>query len=291
MNPIPSFLIRARTVLRAGLLAALVLPATLPLVAQTGGKEQLTVALSAPGKPGVLHVKLVGGSITVVGYGGKDVVVDIGTQGRQRDKDDDDDAAGSENRKGLKRISSSSGFDLTAEEKSNHVYVSTNSWQQAVALTIKVPQRFSLQISTVQDGDILVENVAGELEVSNVNGDVRLSQVSGSAVASTVNGDVTASFRSVTAGAPMAFSTVNGKIDVTLPSTTKAALKLKTDNGEIYSDFDLTADKTPPTVNRTSKGGVYRLNVDNWTYGKLNGGGAEIMMKTLQDDIYIRKAK
>jgi DUF4097 and DUF4098 domain-containing protein YvlB len=191
----------------------------------------------------------------------------------------------------MRRIDRNPSFDLTAEERDNKVYIKTNSWQQPIDLVIKVPQQFSLKIGTVQDGDIVVENVSGELEISNVNGGVQLKQVSGSAVANTVNGSVTATFKNVTSGAPMAFSTVNGKVDVTLPSNAKAALKMKSDFGEIYSDFDLATEKSAPKVNRTSQGGTYRVSADDWTYGKINGGGAEIMMKSLNGNLYIRKPK
>ncbi|GAB2966450.1 hypothetical protein GCM10027048_41070 [Hymenobacter coalescens] len=272
-----------------------------PLRAQTGGKEQLSVALSAPAKPGTLHVKLVSGSINVVGYGGKEVLIaaETGPRSSPHRGPGPSDIGPRPGRgptpptgPGMRRIDSNASFDLTAEEKDNHVYVRSQSWQRPVNLTIKVPQRFSLQISTVQDGDITVENVSGELEVNNVNGAIELNQVSGSAVATTVNGPVTASFKTVTAGAPMAFSTVNGKVDVGLPASTKASLKLKSDHGEIYSDFDLTTERNALKASRpTGTNGMYRLSVDEWNYGKLNGGGAEIMLKSLQGNIYIRKNK
>jgi hypothetical protein len=250
-------------------------------------KEQLVVALSNPGKPGLVSVKLVGGSITVIGYSGKDVVIDATARtGRQATS-----RPVPANATGMKRIDTSSSFDLTADEANNQVSIKTSSWKNPIDLVIKVPQRFSLQIGTVQSGNITVENVSGELEVSNVNGAIQLNDVSGSAVANTVNGAVKATFKTVTAGAPMAFSTVNGAVDVTLPSSTKAALKLKSDHGEIYSDFDLVAEKSPAKVNRTNQAGMYRVSIDDWTYGKINDGGAEIMMKSLQGNIYIRKAK
>lgn len=270
-------------------LAGLLLVGAAPLAAQQAGKEQLTVALSAPGKPGVLHLKLVSGGITVTGYSGKDVVVEVAARaesgrGRAITKPD---LAG----QGMRRLSKVNGLDVTAQEKDNHVYLHTRNPQQAVDFTIKVPRQFSLRIATVQDGDIAVSNVTGELEVSNVNGSVRLNDVAGSAVLSTVNGELVADFKDVTPNAPMAFSTVNGKVDVTLPARTKADLKVKSDQGEVYSDFDLTTENRPPKATRTVSGGTYRISQDSWTYGKINSGGADFMMKTLNGNIYIRKAK
>ncbi|TLM90155.1 DUF4097 domain-containing protein [Hymenobacter jeollabukensis] len=244
--------------------------------------EQLTVALSAPGKPGVLHVKLIGGSISVTGYNGKDVLVEAEGAARRPPRGPAPE--------GLRRVDTGSNLDITVEEKENHVYVKTPPGNRTVNLTIKVPQRFSLRVATVQDGDITVSNVDGELEINNVNGGIALTQVAGSAVANTVNGPITASFRDVTAGAPMAFSTVNGKVDLTLPAKTKASLKLKSDFGEVYSDFELVTEQKQVKTSRNANG-LYRLNVDEWTYGKLNGGGAEILLKSLQGNIYIRRAK
>ncbi|RYU79766.1 DUF4097 family beta strand repeat-containing protein [Hymenobacter persicinus] len=267
------------------LLALSTLAGGSPLAAQNKD-QQLVVALSSPGKPGTLHLKLVGGSIRVEGYGGKEVVIDVnGHAGRDRGGDSN------ETSNGMRRISKVNGLDVTAQEKANHVYVRSQPGPQPVDFTIKVPRQFSLQIGTVNDGNITVDNVSGELEVSNVNGSIQLTDVAGSAVLNTVNGSVVARFTDVTPNAPMAFSSVNGKIDVTFPAKAKTAVKLKSEHGDIYSDFDLTVDGGAPKVTRTAKDGTYRVNVDNWTYGKINGGGAEVMMKTLNGNIYIRKAK
>jgi DUF4097 and DUF4098 domain-containing protein YvlB len=127
--------------------------------------------------------------------------------------------------------------------------------------------------------------------VTNVNGSITLNQVSGSALANTVNGNLVATFKNVKTGAPMAFSTLNGKVDVTFPSNAKAALKMKSDRGEVYSDFDVEVDKDRPRVTRTNQNGLYRISTDEWTYGKINNGGAEVMMKTFNGNVYLRKSK
>ncbi|KAA9339222.1 DUF4097 domain-containing protein [Hymenobacter busanensis] len=258
-----------------------------PLLAQQGSKEQLVVTLSNPGKPGTLHLKLVTGSIRVEGGAGKEVVIEVGNRdGSRRETGGDEPTP-----PGMRRLSKVNGLDVTAQEKDNHVYVRTQSVNNPVDFTIHVPRNFSLQIGTVNNGNITVQKVTGELEISNVNGSISVDDVAGSAVLNTVNGSITADFRDVTSGVPMAFSSVNGKIDVTLPARTKADLKLKSDRGEIYSDFDLTIDNSAPKVTRTAKDGTYRVSQESWTSGKVNGGGAEFMMKTLNGNIYIRKAK
>ena len=92
----------------------------------------------------------------------------------------------------MRRISTGNSFDMSAEEKNNRIHVNARQHQKPVTLTIKVPQRFSLKLHTVNNGDITVENVNGELEINNVNGAIELTNIGGSAVAQTVNGNLKA---------------------------------------------------------------------------------------------------
>lgn len=250
-------------------------------------EQQLTVDLTMPDKPGSLAVKLANGSIHVKGYAGKSVVIEAVGRTRPAGDEPADRAAPP----GMRRLSTTNSLTLTAKELNNHIGLETDSYRHAIDLTIKVPLNFSLKLGAVNGGDIVVDNVRGELELSNVNGAILLNQVSGSVVANTVNGSLTATFTSVTAGAPMAFSSLTGKVDVTFPGTIKASLKLKSDRGQVYSDFEVALDKSAPKVTHTTQNGFSRLSTDPWTYGTLNGGGADITLKSMNGDLFIRKAK
>ncbi|MGF7217195.1 hypothetical protein GGR92_003368 [Spirosoma lacussanchae] len=269
------------------ILLVLFLAGTAPILAQTDAKERLVVPLSDPGKPGMLEVNLINGFIHVVGASGKDVVIEA-TSGSRLSGRSNGDRSGAD---GMRRIPTGNSLDLMAEERNNRVRVSGNSHHKAIDLTIRVPQRCSLKLHTVNNGDITVENVDGELEINNVNGPITLTNISGSAVAHTVNGELKASFREVGANAPMAFSTLNGRVDVTFPASMKANVKLKSDMGEVFSDFDIDVEKSQPKATRTSQGGMYRVSVEDWVYGKINNGGPEVMMKNMHGNIYVRKAK
>lgn len=259
---------------------------TVPVLAQSDVKEQLIVPLTDPGKPGSLEVELVQGFIHVVGYNGKEVVIDAASDGQRRNRNDNRTAES-----GMRRIPTGSPFDLSAEENNNRVRVHTSSVNNPINLTIKVPQRFSLKLHTVNQGDITVENVTGELEINNVNGPIELTNVGGSAVANTINGDLKATFRDVSDKAPMAFSTLNGRVDVTFPASVKANVKMKSDRGDLLSDFEIDVDKNQPKATRSNQAGMYRVTIDDWVYGKINGGGPEVMLKSMQGSIYVRKAK
>ncbi len=258
---------------------------TTSILAQSTEKEQLTVALSSPGKPYKLRVELITGSIKVTGHTADNIQIladaDEEKQSKAKDK----------TKEGLKRIGGSGGFEIKAIEKKNEIVINNNSISRKVDIELKVPQNGTLILKTVNQGDIVVTNVKGELEISNINGDIKLSGITGSAVATTTNGDIDVSFNGVTDGKPMAFSTFNGDVNISLPASAKANLKMKTDQGEIYSDFEVAVEKGNTAPVKSSTGGVYKISKDSWVSGKINGGGAEMMIKSWSGDLVIRKAK
>ncbi len=290
------------TKIAAAILLSMVL--TTQINAQSETKEQLVVPLSEPGKPFKLNVGILNGSIKVIAYEGKDVIIDV-QSGSERVSEKKNKpgvpvntninttiGGASNASNGMKKINAGNGLDISAEEKNNRITVHSNSFKGSVTLTIKVPQsEAALKLSTVNNGDISVTNVSGEMEISNTNGGVYLTNISGSAVANALNSSVVVSFKSIDPKAAMAFSTLNGNIDVTFPASLKANVKLKSDMGEMFTDFDIEADKSQSKVSRTNQSGMYRVNVENWVYGKINTGGPELMMKTMNGNIYIRKTK
>ena len=252
---------------------------------QEVNREELTIPLSKPGEPGKLECGLVNGSIKVTGYSGNEVHV-IATQPMKKikvsDESDDPEKAG------MKKITATS-FSLSAEENDNVVDIGSDSWKSAINMEIKVPMNFSLDLGTVNNGDITVENVEGTLEVTNVNGNVTITNVSGSVVTNTVNGFVKVIMNRIDADTPMSFTSFNGDVDVTLPSSVKATAKMKTSNGDIYTDFEVDFEQKKTKVDESGEDNVYKVSVDEYVYGKLNGGGPEFVFKSYSGDIYLRK--
>jgi len=41
--------------------------------------------------------------------------------------------------------------------------------------------------------------------------------------------------------------------------------------------------------NKDSKSGAFKVSIDEWKRGEINGGGSEFTLKTNNGDIYIRK--
>ncbi len=243
-------------------------------------QEQIAIPLSKPGEPGKLKLGIVRGSISVTGYDGQEVIVRYAGEESNRQQ--------SVTKNGLRRISSN-GVGFEAEEYQNEVEISGASPMREISFEVSVPRNFSLELSTVNGGDIRVENVNGEMEISNVNGEITLTNVSGSAVANTVNGKIQASFNSIDTNKPMAFSNLNGDIDVTLPADAQITVKMKSEWGEIFTDFEMDINRQDRgSVNAESDSETYRVSVNNWIYGSINGGGPEYLFKSMRGDIYIR---
>lgn len=253
-----------------------------PMSAQSDNK--VSVPLTDPSRPVTLRAHLVSGSITVKGADVKEVVVEARARG--------DEIRAGGRAEGMKRIPmTSTGLNIEAEN--NNVRVSTDSYQRTIDLTITVPIHTSLSLHSVNDGNIVVSGVDGEFDINNVNGEVDLKNIGGSVVAHALNGHVVATMNRVDPQKPMAFSSLNGDIDVTFPADLKANVSLRTDNGEVYSDFDVKVQPTAPqqTVeDNRGKGGKYKVQIDKNVRGTINGGGQEIQFKNFNGNIYIRKA-
>lgn len=250
--------------------------------------DRITVPFSDPSRPHTLKVNLINGGITVKGYDGKEAIIESrGSEGEERRHERPPHGA-----EGMKRITNTA-MGLTAEEEDNVLTIGAHPGRN-MNLVIQVPVNTSLKLNCINDGDIVVDRISGEVEVNNTNGGVKLTNVSGSVIAHALNQNVVVKLNQITPNKSMSFSSLNGDIDVTLPADTKARVKLKTDNGEIYTDFDIRLDASgqkPVIEDGRANHGKYRVRVDHSMYGTINGGGAEFQFQTFNGNIYIRKAK
>jgi hypothetical protein len=244
--------------------------------------DRVTVPFRDASKPRTLVVKVINGGMTVHGYDGKDVIIEAhGIAGRSR--------RSHEPPPGMHRLGdNNTGLDVTED---NNVVTVQAGIMHSADLNIQVPVQTSLRLTTMNGGKIQVDNVSGEIEAENMNGAVTLTGVSGSVVANSMNGHVTVSLDRVTPNKTMSFSTMNGPIDVTLPADMKANLRMRTDNGDIFTDFDVKLQgSSPPIVDdQRHNGGRYRVRVDKTLYGSINGGGPEIRFTTYNGSITIHK--
>jgi DUF4097 and DUF4098 domain-containing protein YvlB len=248
----------------------------------TASGERINVSFTDPARPGKLVVSLMSGRIHVKGHDANNVVVE--TMDHDEDRDE-----GRGKSAGLRRLRNTAS-GLTIEEENNEMRISSQMHNE-VSLSILVPVRTSLKLTLMNGDDIIVERVDGELEVNNMNGDISLTNVAGTGIIHSANGEVKAHFTRVT-GKPMSFTTLNGDVDVALPADIKATVRLDSGHGDIYTDFPI--EMLPTTMQQTvqddrAKGGKYRIKMEKAMVGKINGGGVEYTLKTMNGDIHLRR--
>src|SRR5262245_7447629 len=128
--------------------------------------DQVAVPLSDPSKPALIQISLVQGSITVRGANRRDVLVIPRADTDRPSRRNDPDASG------LRRLPQPAGFRIT--EETNRVTIAADSPNRSTSFDVEVPLRTNVRLKTVNGGEVRVDSVDGEIDVSNVNGGITL---------------------------------------------------------------------------------------------------------------------
>jgi hypothetical protein len=224
---------------------------------------------------GVLEIREVN-NVTIEGSTGNEIVF----SGRGRGRDDDDRA------KGLRALSASglednTGLGLSVVTNGDRVEVQQLKKMDGPEITIKIPKGVKVYYShtSPHGSDVDVSNFDGEIEITTVHNGVNLTNVSGPLNIKTVHGDIEATLTANQRTSARLVS-VHGHVDVGMPVTMKANLRLGTSWGEILvdPDFKIEIEKTGNFVKYSDK-----------VSGKLNGGGIEIELASTHSNVYLRK--
>ena len=243
----------------------------------SGQGEQLVIRLTTPGVPGYLAFDNPKGSVRITGYDGQVILINA----TQRYS-----GSGKQENGGMHKIERKA-FDISAEEKNNQVSLVCMSNNKTVDFDIKIPRKFSLKISSFDNGKIEIIHVSGSVEADNPFGDIILDNVAGSAVLNSVNGKIKAVFSAVDPSSPMMFTSLEGNIELYFPEKVNANIKLRSENGELFSEFSIKPIRRQTEVKKSARGSVYSL--EDWTVGVLNNGGPEYFVSTFNGNIYLKK--
>jgi DUF4097 and DUF4098 domain-containing protein YvlB len=123
------------------------------------------------------------------------------------------------------------------------------------------------------NGSVSATGLRADAYASTVNGSVEV-ETTGEAEAQTVNGDVRVDMGRIGGSGPMHFSTVNGRVDVSIPESAALTVSASTTNGDISTDFPLTV---------RGRFGPRHLS------GTIGGGGRSISLETVNGDIALHK--
>jgi hypothetical protein len=150
---------------------------------------------------------------------------------------------------------------------------------------LQAPQDTAIDLKTINDGEIRVENIAGDYKVDNINGGVEMSELSGSGKVYALNGKVTVTFR----GNPRStssFGSLNGEVRVSFQPDLNADLRFKTFNGAVYTDYQVTYLPLPAAAaERHGTKYVYKSN--EWQAVRVGRGGPELSFDAFNGNIRI----
>ncbi len=154
---------------------------------------------------------------------------------------------------------------------------------------VKVPMRANIRVSTVNDGDVKISGITGEVVAENVNGGIFIDGISGSVDVHTINGDVEVRYTKN----PDKYSkyyTLNGNVNVYYHQGLSADLRFKSFQGDLYTNFDISEKLPPvrlaPTI-KSRNGTTYKI--EDRTAVRIGKGGVLLDFETFNGDVFVRK--
>ncbi|HEU4596046.1 MAG TPA: DUF4097 family beta strand repeat-containing protein [Pyrinomonadaceae bacterium] len=188
-----------------------------------------------------VSVRNVSGDVNITGYEGDSVSISAFKEGRDRAQVEIVDESGA------------GGVNLSVK------YPRECNCDASVRFELRVPRGVRLNFDKVMtasgniqlkgvtgqvkvataSGDVTVEDVAGEINASTASGNMSVRNVSGTVSAQSASGDVRVEIARLEGEGDMKFATASGNVDVRLPASLDAHVKLSTVSGTVKTNFPL----------------------------------------------------
>ncbi len=215
--------------------------------------------------------------VTFMGHSGADIIIERAGE----------NAGIPERAEGLRLLSpagliDNTGIGLAVSEEDDETVVRKVSKKEGKRYTIKVPQGVAVlyEHSNHDGGTVEIIDVAGEVEVSANYNSVRIENSTGPLTINSVYGSIDAVFDALDPDHAITLYSVYDHVDVTVPAASKASFTLATSYGEMFSDLDLNYESVGEDMKKLSSDKISAT---------LNGGGAEISLKSSYENVYLRK--
>jgi DUF4097 and DUF4098 domain-containing protein YvlB len=145
-----------------------------------------------------------------------------------------------------------------------------------VEYTLTVPRMARLDEIKLINGALDLAGVSGEVRASCINGRLEAHDLAGRARLETINGRLDARFEQL-AGNSVELSSVNGSVELTIPSDSLAEVEANTVSGGIENDFGLHVN--------------HHQFVGHSLRGELGNGGTHIKLEDVNGRIAIHHAQ
>lgn len=151
---------------------------------------------------------------------------------------------------------------------------------------IRVPRTINISVSTVNNGDVDVQNVLGSVKANNVNGSIRIAGVEQETRAHTVNGNVDITYAKNPVK-PCKFYTLNGDINAWFQKGLAAELSFESFNGNFFTNV-AKLESLPVVVEKkeTDNGTKYKVNGNRF---KVGNGGVQLDFETFNGNVYLKE--
>ncbi len=178
-------------------------------------------------------------------------------------------------------------IEVNATQDNIHIKTEYINWNQtsrdrfdnaaSVDYVVTVPRRAALDSFELVNGSLDVDGAEGIVKASSVNGRVSARGLLGDVKLSTINGQLTATFTQVNEAKAISLGSVNGSVNIVLPSDVNASVRAGTVHGGITNDFGM----------RVRHGEYVGHNLD----GQIGNGGPKIKLGNVNGSISIMHAQ
>ena len=152
---------------------------------------------------------------------------------------------------------------------------------------VKVPSAINVMASTINEGDISIDNVSGAVIADNINGSIKLNKLVREARASTINGDVDVEYVS-NPTKDCRFYTLNGDINAWFQRGLAASMSFESFNGSFYTNIE-KLENMPANLKRedSEKGTKYKIDGNRFKIGP--GGSTFLDFETFNGNVYLKE--
>ena len=239
----------------------------------------------------ILAIDNITGAINVQGYNGntikieieKVIIADNDKELQKGIKETNIKIVDIGNEKHLYLDSPYSTFNATTGEfsyKNNCGGSSCFSYKFQLHYTLKVPYHTNLKLSTINGGDIKVNNIdAHKIKTKHISGSIYLNNISGTTDAFTISGEIKATYDNNPPQESF-YITTSGNINVHYKTGLDAKVSYEIKDGELITDFN--------AISLHHKKHKYTSNILKSPV-KIGSGKVNLFFKTVSGDVYLNK--
>jgi DUF4097 and DUF4098 domain-containing protein YvlB len=181
-------------------------------------------------------------------------------------------------------------IEVNSTEDNLHIKTEYPDWNQnfrsgnerydnpaTVEYVLTIPRTAILDSIELVNGSIDIDGVEGSVKASSINGPVTARGLRGDVKLSTINGPLQAVITQLDEAHPISLGSVNGSVNLVIPSDSNASVRAGTVHGGITNDFGL----------RVKHGEYVGHSLD----GQIGNGGARIKLGNVNGGITLNHAQ